>query len=63
MIDDVSKRKTSRAVRIEHSRPVAAILPVEGHAVQLWGSLIGTVKIVSGTDLTAPSGEVWKADS
>lgn len=29
----------------------------------LWGSMRGTVEIVEGTDLTAGTGEAWKADA
>lgn len=62
VIDDVLRGKTSRVVLMKHNRPVAAILPIQGQTVELWGSLQGTVKILSGTDLTAPTGEVWDAD-
>jgi hypothetical protein len=27
-----------------------------------WGCMAGTVTILPGTDLTAPSGEIWKAE-
>ncbi|MGE3144534.1 MAG: hypothetical protein AB7K35_03000 [Pseudorhodoplanes sp.] len=27
-----------------------------------WGCMAGTIKILPGTDLTAPSGEVWNAE-
>ncbi len=62
VIDDVFKGKTSRVVLMKHNRPVAAIVPIAGRSIELWGSLQGTVKIVSGTDLTAPAGEAWDAD-
>ena len=62
VIDDVAKGKTSRVVLMKHKRPVAAIVPIEGQPVELWGSLQGTVQIASGTDLTAPTGEAWGAN-
>ena len=62
VIDDIFKGKTSRVVLMKHNRPVAAIVPIQDQTVELWGSMRGTVKIMSGTDLTAPTGEVWDAD-
>ena len=62
VIDDIYKGKTSRVVLMKHNRPVAAIVPIQDQTVELWGSMRGTVKIMSGTDLTAPTGEVWDAD-
>ncbi len=62
LIDDVSKGKTSRVVLMKHNRPVAAIVPIVDHTVELWGSLRGTVTIEPGTDLTKSTGEVWEMD-
>ena len=62
VIDDVYRGKTSRVVLMKHNRPIAAIVPIRGQTVELWGALQGTVKIGPGTDLTAPTGEVWGAD-
>ena len=61
-IDDILKVKTSQVVLMKYNQPVAAIVPIQGQEVELWGSLQGTVKIVPGTDLTAPTGEVWDVD-
>ena len=62
LIDDVFKGKTSRVVLMKHNKPVAAIVPIGDRTVELWGSMQGTVKIASDTDLTAPMGEIWDAD-
>ena len=62
VIDDVFKGRTSRVVLMKHNRPVAAIVPMKDQTVELWGSMRGTVRIMSGTDLTAPTGEVWDAE-
>ena len=59
LIDDVARGKTRRVLLLKHNRPVAAIIPVEGSAVELWGAL----KIPPGTDLTQGTGEVWEADT
>jgi hypothetical protein len=37
--------------------------PVKPPLPELWGALQGTVHIPPGTDLTAPLGEPWEADS
>ena len=62
LIDDVAKGKTRRVVLLKHKRPVAAIVPIGGESAELWGALRGTVTILPGTDLTAPTGEVWEAE-
>jgi prevent-host-death family protein len=63
LIDDVARGKTGRVVLTKHNRPVAAIVPVEREEVQLWGAMRGTVIIPPGTDITAPTGEVWEAET
>jgi antitoxin (DNA-binding transcriptional repressor) of toxin-antitoxin stability system len=63
LIDDVARGKTRRVVLMKHNRPVAAIVPMEGSATELWGALRGTVKVGPGTDLTQGTGEVWEADT
>jgi len=63
LIDDVARGKTRRVLLMKHNRPVAAIVPVEGDAAELWGALRGTVKVPPGTDLTQATGEVWEADT
>ena len=35
---------------------------VAGEMPDLWGAMAGSVRIAPGTDLTKPTGEVWKAD-
>jgi hypothetical protein len=47
-------------VRAEAPRPSG---PTEPPASDPWGCMAGTVTIMAGTDLTAPTGEVWIADS
>ena len=61
-IADVLTLKTRQVVLMKHNQPVAVIVPIQGQRGEFWGSLQGTVKIVSGTDLTAPTGEVWDVD-
>ena len=63
LIDDVARGKTRRVLLLKHNRPVAAIVPVEGCPVELWGALRGTVKVMPGTDLTQGTDEVWEADT
>jgi antitoxin (DNA-binding transcriptional repressor) of toxin-antitoxin stability system len=62
LIDDVARGKTRRVLLMKHNRPVAAIVPVGGCPVELWGALRGTAKVAPGTDLTQGAGEVWEAD-
>ena len=63
LIDDVARGKTGRVVLTKHNRPVAAIVPVGREKMQLWGAMRGTVVIPPGTDITAPTGEVWEAET
>ena len=49
LIDDVARGKRRRVVLMKHNRPVAAIVPMEHSAPELWGALRGTVKIPPGT--------------
>jgi prevent-host-death family protein len=63
LIDDVARGKTRRILLTKRNRAVAAIVPIEGGAVELWGALRGTVTVLPGTDLTAPTGEEWEADT
>jgi antitoxin (DNA-binding transcriptional repressor) of toxin-antitoxin stability system len=63
LIDDVAQGKTRRVLLLKHSRPVAAIVPVEHPVAELWGALRGTVRLSPGTDLTAATGEAWEADA
>ena len=63
LIDDVARGKTRRVVLMKHNRPVAAIVPMEGSAAELWGAWRGTVKIAPNTDLAQGTGEVWEADA
>jgi prevent-host-death family protein len=63
LIDDVAKGRTRRVLLTKHNRPVAAIVPVEQDLPDLWGAMRGTVTIAPGTDLTAPTGEVWEAET
>jgi len=63
LIDDVAKGKTSRVLLTKHNRPVAAIVPIEHDGTELWGAMRGTVTVLPGTDLTAPTGEFWEAET
>lgn len=63
LIEEVARGKRRRVVLMKHNRPVAAIVPVENHPVELWGALRGTVTVAPGTDLTQGTGEVWEADA
>jgi len=63
LIDDVARGKTRRVLLLKHNRPVAAIVPVERDATELWGALRGTVTIAPGTDLRDGTGEVWEAET
>jgi antitoxin (DNA-binding transcriptional repressor) of toxin-antitoxin stability system len=63
LIDDVARGKTRRVLLMKHNRPVAAIVPAENSAVELWGALRGTVMVPPGSDLTQGTGEVWEADT
>jgi antitoxin (DNA-binding transcriptional repressor) of toxin-antitoxin stability system len=49
-------------VLVKRNRPVAAIVPIEDRAAELWGALRGTVTIVPGTDLTEGTGEIRGAE-
>jgi len=62
LIDDVARGKTRRVVLLKHNRPVAAIVPMEQGAIELWGALRGTVTVAPGTDLTQGTGELWEAE-
>lgn len=62
LIDDVARGKTRRVILMKHNRPVAAIVPIEGEVVELWGALRGTVQVAPGVDLTEPTGEEWEAE-
>ena len=63
LIDDVARGKTRRVLLTKHNRPVAAIVPIAGGPVELWGAMRGTVTVPPGTDLTEGTGEVWEADA
>jgi antitoxin (DNA-binding transcriptional repressor) of toxin-antitoxin stability system len=62
LIDEVARGKKRRVFLMKHNRPVAAIVPVEGCTIELWGALRGTVTVAPGTDLTQGTGEIWEAD-
>lgn len=62
LIEAVAQGKASRVVLTRHDRPVAALVPYGRKMTPLWGALRGSVTVLPGTDLTAPTGETWKAD-
>jgi antitoxin (DNA-binding transcriptional repressor) of toxin-antitoxin stability system len=63
MIDVVAQGRKSRVVLTRRDRPVAALVPYQRTMTPLWGALRGTVTVLQGTDLTAPTGELWDADA
>ena len=63
LIDDVATGKTSAVVLTKHNRPVAAIVPLDAEMPELWGAMRGSVTVAPGTDLTAPTGEIWDAEA
>jgi antitoxin (DNA-binding transcriptional repressor) of toxin-antitoxin stability system len=63
LIDAVARGKASRVVLTRRDRPVAALVPYRQKMTPLWGALRGSVTVLPGTDLTAPTGEAWKADA
>ena len=63
LIDDVATGKTSAVVLTKHNRPVAAIVPLDADMPELWGAMRGSVTVGPGTDLTAPTGEIWDAEA
>ena len=62
LIDDVAKGKTPRVLLLKRNRPVAAIVPIDAEMADLWGAMRGSVTVLPGKDLTAPTGEVWDAE-
>jgi antitoxin (DNA-binding transcriptional repressor) of toxin-antitoxin stability system len=63
VIDAVAQGKTTRVVLTRRDRPVAALVPYTQAMTPLWGALRGTVTMLPGTDLTAPTGEAWDANA
>jgi prevent-host-death family protein len=63
LIDDVARGKARRVVLTRRGRPVAALVSHQPTMTPLWGALRGSVTVLPGTDLTAPTGEGWKADA
>jgi prevent-host-death family protein len=63
LIDDVARGKSSRVVLTRRNRPVAALVPYRQTITPLWGAMKGSVTLLPGTDLTAPTGETWKANA
>ncbi len=62
LIDNVATGKTSAVVLTKRNRPVAAIVPIDSDMPELWGAMRGSVTVAPGTDLTAPTGEIWDAE-
>jgi prevent-host-death family protein len=62
LIDAVARGKASRVVLTRRGHPVAALVPYQQSLPELWGALRGTVTVPPDTDLTRPTGEVWKAE-
>jgi prevent-host-death family protein len=63
LIEAVAQGKAGRVVLTRHNRPVAALAPYRRKMTPLWGAMKGSVTVLPGTDLTAPTGEAWKADA
>ena len=62
LIERVASGKVARLVLTKRGRPVAALVPVQAHPVELWGALRDLMEPVADTDLTAPVEETWAAE-
>ena len=62
LIERVASGKLRRVVLTKHGRPIAALVPLDEEPDELWGSLADIMQPVDGVDLTAPTGEMWKAE-
>lgn len=62
IIDEVANRKTDRVVLTRRGKPVVALVPIDEILPDLWGAMRGTVHVMPGVDLTAPTGEIWDAE-
>ena len=49
-------------VLTKRGRPIAALVPLEAEPKELWGALADIMQPVEGVDLSAPAGELWKAE-
>lgn len=63
LIEDVARGKTRKVVLLKHNRPIAAIVPIQEDAPELWGAMRGTVTAAGEGDLTDPTGEIWEAEN
>jgi prevent-host-death family protein len=62
LIERVASGKLRRVVLTKRGRPVAAVVPIDDAAPELWGSLADLMEPVEGVDLTEPVGETWAAE-
>jgi prevent-host-death family protein len=62
LIEDVASGKLRRVVLTKRGRPIAALVPLEAERTELWGALADIMQPVDGVDLSAPTGERWKAE-
>lgn len=62
LIDDVAQGRKDRVLLIKRNKPVAAVVPINTDAPELWGALRGTVTVTPGIDLTEPTGQLWDAE-
>jgi prevent-host-death family protein len=60
--DDVATGKTGPVILTKRNRPLVAIVPIVDDLPDLWGAMRGSVTVAPGTDLTAPTGEIWDAE-
>ena len=63
LIEAVAQGKASRVVLTRRGRPVAALVRHQSTMTPLWGAIRGSVTVLPGTDLTAPTGAAWEADA
>jgi antitoxin (DNA-binding transcriptional repressor) of toxin-antitoxin stability system len=62
LIDDVAQGRVGRVVLRKRDRAIAAIVPLAQPNASLWGALRGSVSVPPGVDVTASTGEAWKAE-
>ena len=62
LIEGVASGRLRRVVLTKRGRPVAALVPLDEEPRELWGALADIMQPVEGVDLSAPTGELWKAE-
>lgn len=62
LIEGVASGRLRRVVLTKRGRPIAALVPLDEEPKELWGALADIMQPVEGVDLSAPTGELWKAE-